>query len=72
MELVISIFLILMAVYLGLGALFYFPFIMKGIFVIDDDTRDSSLGFKLLIIPGVVAFWPFLLRKWVSGKTSES
>src|SRR5919108_572568 len=30
----------------------------------------SSLGFRILIFPGSVAFWPLLLRRW-TGRKSE-
>jgi hypothetical protein len=57
-------FLIAAGVYLLVGLLFYFPFIRKGIHLVDENAHGSSIGFYLIILPGTLAFWPVLLAKW--------
>ena len=61
----IEIILIIVVVYLALGVLFLIPFLIKGITKVDDGARGSNIGFKIIIIPGVVVFWPVLLSKWI-------
>jgi hypothetical protein len=39
---------------------------MRGIYRLDKQARQSSLGFRLIILPGVVALWPLLLKRWIS------
>ncbi len=63
-ELAITGFLWLIAAYLVCGLLFVIPFLLKGIHKIDETTVGSSWGFKIIIIPGVIACWPVLLMKW--------
>lgn len=65
-ETIASIFLWILGTYLGLGVLFVFPFQVKGIYVIDENAKGGSMGFRLIIIPGIIALWPFLLKKWLA------
>jgi hypothetical protein len=52
-------------VYLILGVLFVIPFLLKGLTKVDEGAHGGTLGFKIIIIPGVIVFWPFLLRRWI-------
>lgn len=61
-----SIILTLAMGYLLLGAIFYIPFILKGIKKIDHGAVGAPLSFRLLILPGVMVFWPLLLSKWIA------
>jgi hypothetical protein len=54
--------------YLIAGAVFVIPFLIKGITKVDESAHGGSIGFKIIIIPGVIVFWPVLLRKWVNKK----
>lgn len=60
-------FLILLGVYLACGFLFAIPFTLINVKKIDPHATRGSLGFRLLIIPGVIAFWPLLVRRWMKG-----
>jgi membrane protein implicated in regulation of membrane protease activity len=60
-------FLIVLGLYLAGGFLFAIPFIILGIKKIDPHAAHGSWGFRLLIIPGALAFWPLLLRRWMKG-----
>ncbi|HWS97062.1 MAG TPA: hypothetical protein VN620_11400 [Candidatus Methylomirabilis sp.] len=51
-----------------IGIVFAIPFVVKGVQRIDEEAIGSGWGFRLLILPGCMAFWPFLLRRWVSGR----
>jgi len=63
----IEIILIMVVVYLALGVLFLIPFLIKGISKVDEGAHGSTIGFKIIIIPGVIVFWPALLSKWVKS-----
>jgi hypothetical protein len=58
----------LAGIYLGLGLLFAITFVAVGVGRIDPAAADASLGFRLLIVSGVSAFWPLLARRWLSGR----
>jgi len=59
-------FLILVGTYLACGLLFAIPFALTGVKKIDPQATHGSWGFRLLIIPGTMAFWPLLLKRWIS------
>lgn len=61
-------FLILTGVYLACGLAFAVPFSLVGARRIDPHAAHGSWGFRLLIIPGAMALWPLLLRRWASGR----
>lgn len=62
---IVSFLLLLVAVYLTLGLVFAVPFVIKGINKIDEGAHGSTWGFRILIIPGTIVFWPLLLRRWL-------
>jgi hypothetical protein len=51
-----------------IGIVFAIPFVVKGVPRIDEEAIGTGWGFRLLILPGCMAFWPFLLRRWASGR----
>jgi hypothetical protein len=55
--------------YVLLGVIFALAFVTVGVSRLDPDSRGSGAGFRLLIFPGAVAFWPLLLRRWIAGQT---
>lgn len=59
------------AIYLFCGILFAIAFIFKGVRMVDEGAHNASLGFKIIIIPGTIIFWPVLLRKWVGALKKE-
>jgi hypothetical protein len=52
--------------YAGVGLAFAVVFVW---FVerLDSEAKGAGIGFRLLILPGVAAFWPLLLQRWVRG-----
>lgn len=58
--------------YLACGAVFAIPFVVRGVNRVDKVARESSWGFRLIIVPGVIALWPMLLRRWISGAAAPS
>jgi hypothetical protein len=62
-----AVFLILLGAYLACGMVFAIPFALVGVKKIDPHAAHGSWGFRLLVIPGTMAFWPLLLRRWATG-----
>ena len=60
-------FLWLPAAYVAIGVLFAAAFVTAGVERIDHEAEGAGIGFRLLIFPGAVAFWPLLLRRWLTG-----
>ena len=62
---IIDLILTIAGIYLVCGFLFALAFVFKGVQTIDESARNSTLGFKMIIIPATMVFWPFLLLKWI-------
>jgi len=63
LESVAQAFVYGLAAYAGLGLAFAAPFVWFGVQRLDSEAAGSGIAFRLLILPGVAAFWPmFLLR----------
>ena len=57
-----------LGIYAGLGLVFAIAFVIRGAARIDPQADGGSWGFRLAILPGVVALWPVLARRWAGGK----
>jgi len=53
--------------YLGIGLVFAISFVLTGAGRLDEVARHGTVGFRLLIIPGVAALWPLLAWRWRRG-----
>lgn len=53
--------------YLALGLPFAIAFAVRGVGVVDPEAKASTRGFRLLVVPGAVALWPLLLRRWLAA-----
>lgn len=59
-ELLVSAFLI----YAAVGLVFALVFVWRGVGAVDPVAAEGTRGFRVLIIPGCAAFWPWLLKRW--------
>lgn len=57
-------FVFALLVYLIVGACLAPLIATRGLRRIDPLTESSTLGFRLLVLPGVVLLWPVLVLKW--------
>jgi hypothetical protein len=62
-----EIVLLFVGAYLGVGFSFAVAFVIWGVGVIDAATRGTTLGFRVLILPGATALWPLLAIRWVQA-----
>jgi len=67
LEHIAKVFVDVLAIYATLGVLFALAFVTTGISRVDSEAKGSAWGFRVIIFPGVVAFWPLLLSRWVRG-----
>ncbi len=70
MEVVITIFLSVLAIYASIGILFGLYFLFLGASKIDPILSDSKKGVRVLLTPGVMATWPFFIKKLFKPKTA--
>jgi hypothetical protein len=57
----------LAAVHIAVGLIFGLSFLARGLVRVDPGARGASLGFRLIVLPGVVALWPLLAKRWWAG-----
>jgi hypothetical protein len=62
----VAFFLEAVGLYAAAGFLFAVVFLAFGVARVDQAARGSGLGFRLIIVPGVIALWPFLLVRWIA------
>jgi hypothetical protein len=62
--LVAQVILSVVLAYAVCGLAVSVPFVLRGVERVDASARDTSLLFRLLILPGTVALWPLLAAKW--------
>jgi len=65
MESIVIIIINILVIYVIAGLLFSFLFIWKGLDKVDPATEGTSIWFRMIIIPGLCAFWPLFLSKWI-------
>ena len=51
--------------YVVVGVVFAIVFVWHGVDKVDNQAKGSGWGFRALIFPGCIAFWPPLLRRWI-------
>ena len=56
--------------YLAIGLVFALYFAWKGVERYDPVAEGAPWGFRLLVIPGAVALWPFLLPRTLRGRAA--
>ena len=61
----------ILILYLAAGLLFSLPFLTRWIHLLDEATHDTSVTFKLTILPGCIVFWPVLLKKLLQTKSGN-
>jgi hypothetical protein len=69
---IINLIFVIVGIYLICGFVFALAFILKGVQAIDEGAKDSTLGFKIIIIPATIVFWPLLLLKWMKASKNQS
>jgi len=68
-QLIISYILFAVGLYAGIGLLYAVVFVFKRVNRIDPDAQEAGFAFRLLIIPGVIVFWPVLMRRDFGGQS---
>lgn len=66
-ETLVKAFVHALTAYAGLGLAFALLFVSFGVQRLDSEAQGSGIGFRLLITPGVAAFWPLFLYRWARG-----
>lgn len=67
-EITVTWLVMLIGIYFVAGIVAAVPIVLFGIARMDPAARGSSRLFRLTILPGVIAFWPLLLRRWLTGQ----
>lgn len=71
METIVNIVLVIAGIYLVMGVVFATAFVLKGITIVDEGVKGATIGFRVIILPGVIIFWPLLFKKWMKASKSK-
>jgi hypothetical protein len=52
------------------GMLFALVFLPRGIVRVDERLRESPQMVRVLLFPGVAAFWPLFAWRWICGRSA--
>lgn len=66
METVALMALYAVGAYALIGILLLAPFHRSALPRIDESAAGASVGFHVIVSPGLVALWPVILRKWLA------
>lgn len=58
--------------YLFTGAIFSAFFVIFGIHRLDPGARGWTIGFRIMIFPGLCVFYPLFAIRWLRGKTKPT
>lgn len=61
-----------LGLYLLAGLVFMVAFQLRGLAHLGPAAANGSRGFRLLIAPGLVGLWPWMLRIWLRGSVPEA
>ena len=64
-----ELFVAALTLYAAMGCVFAIAFVARGVSRIDGQAAGASLGFRLIILPGVTALWPVLLDRWIRARS---
>jgi hypothetical protein len=59
-----------LAGYFVAGAAVGVPFIVFGIGRVDPGARGAPWAFRLIVLPGVIALWPWIAARWILSRAS--
>ena len=68
----VEIFLVLCRIYIAIGLIFAVLFVIFWVQKVDPAAQGGTIGFRILIIPGVCAFWPMFVWRLVQGKVAPT
>ncbi len=58
--------------YSAIGLTFAVAFVTKGVAKVDHAATNAPWSFRLLIVPGVAALWPWMLGRWIIASKEAS
>jgi hypothetical protein len=58
---------LLILAYLAFVLAFAVAFVVKAALVIDQSTHGTGIRFRLMILPGSILLWPYLLFRWIKS-----
>ena len=56
--------------YVLAGVLFALAFLPRGIVRVDERLHASPRAVRVMLFPGIAAFWPLFAWRWTTGRTT--
>ncbi|MEO1257641.1 MAG: hypothetical protein AAFZ15_02555 [Bacteroidota bacterium] len=58
-----EIFSTVFYIYLLIGFIYGLWFVFKGVQKLDSGMSGAKVGLRLLLLPGTIALWPYMIKK---------
>lgn len=71
LENIIALIFLVLGLYILAGVVFGLIFIFKWVDQVDAGAGGTRTGFRLIILPGVIAFWPVLLKRYLNSRNQS-
>ena len=68
MKNLIDLFLLILGIYATIGVFFAIYFVAAGATKIDPLLKNSKKRVRILLLPGIIAVWPFFVDKFFKSK----
>jgi hypothetical protein len=65
---IVAFLLNALALYVAIGVVTALAFVTFGVTRVQP--ADVSLGARILILPGAVALWPYVLLRWIKARSA--
>ena len=52
------------------GLLFALAFLPRGVVRVDERLHESPVSVRVLLFPGIAAFWPLFAWRWATGQSA--
>jgi hypothetical protein len=66
-----TVLLLGVGLWLAIGLCVAVAFVVRGVARVDPLAHGSGWGFRLAILPGSVALWPFVLGWWLRSRREQ-
>ena len=69
MEMIATIFAIVLVLYVAAGLVAGLAFVVFGVTTVQ--SAPVTVGARILLLPGATAFWPLVLTRWLKSRNPQ-
>ena len=66
-----AVILLVLEIYAAAGVVVAFAFVAFGIVRVLPQPMPVTLGARILVVPGAIALWPYVLARWCKARSAR-